>query len=262
MDGATVVITGRGKQALSDARDEILAAAPGARVEMFVSDSTKEDELKAALAFAHGLEGHLDMLIPTVGGAFMQPLLMSSAENVRQEFEVNFVSNYLMIRHGAPLLTRGGSITCISTSATMQPFWGMAVYSASKSALERFVRSAAFELGKAGIRVNSVRPGFTVDEEAAASGQHDAIASETVLGRVGVPDDIARVVRFMAGPEAGWVTGQNISADGGMDQGKAPDMMDMIFGSEKMDQIRAGQELADGDGPPKIASVALRPVSA
>ena len=104
----------------------------------------------------------------------------------------------------------------------------------------RFVRAAAFELGGAGIRINAIRPGLTVSPEAAASGQYAGVAAETPLGRVGVPDDLARVVRFLAGPEAGWVTGQTFSVDGGGDQGKAADMMDMFFGKEVMDRIRAG----------------------
>ena len=69
----------------------------------------------------------------------------------------------------------------------------------------------------------------------------DCFASETVLGRIGQPKDLALVVRFLAGPESGWVTGQSFSADGGQDQGKAPDMMDDLYGKAVMDRIRAGK---------------------
>ena len=68
-----------------------------------------------------------------------------------------------------------------------------------------------------------------------------AYCAETPLGRLGVPDDIGKVVRFLAGPESGWVTGQTFSVDGGMDQGKGPDFMDAFFGKEVMDQIRSGK---------------------
>jgi NAD(P)-dependent dehydrogenase (short-subunit alcohol dehydrogenase family) len=68
-----------------------------------------------------------------------------------------------------------------------------------------------------------------------------AYAAETPMGRLGFPADIARVVRFLAGPESGWVTGQTFTVDGGMEQGKAPDFMDRIYGKEVMEQIRAGK---------------------
>lgn len=258
-DGATVVITGRSRDALVNARDEIAAAAPAARVEMFVGDATQEDQLKAALAFAQGLAGRLDMLVSAVGGAFVKPLLMRDADSVRQELDVNFMSAFLAVRHGVPLMERGGAIVCLSSTAVTQPNWGMGIYAAAKAALERFVRAAAFELGGAGIRINAVRPGLTVSPEAAASGQFGAVVAETPLGRVGVPDDLARVVRFLAGPESGWMTGQTFSADGGGDQGKAPDMMEMFFGKEVMDQIRAGKLTEPPAGRPTFASTSLRP---
>ena len=65
--------------------------------------------------------------------------------------------------------------------------------------------------------------------------------AETPLGRVGLPEDVAKVVRFLAGPESGWVTGQTFSADGGLDQGKGPDPMDAMYGKQVMDRIRAGK---------------------
>jgi NAD(P)-dependent dehydrogenase (short-subunit alcohol dehydrogenase family) len=258
-DGATVVITGRSRDALATAQAEIAAAAPGTRVESFVGDATQEDQLKAALLFAHGLDGRLDILVSAVGGAFVKPLLMRDAESVRQEFDVNFMSAFLAVRHGVPLMERGGAIVCLSSTAVTQAIWGMGLYGAAKAALERFVRAAAFELGSAGIRINAIRPGLTVSPEAAASGQYAGVAAETPLGRVGVPDDLARVVRFLAGPEAGWVTGQTFSVDGGGDQGKAADMMDMFFGKEVMDRIRAGQAAEPPAGRPSFASTSLRP---
>jgi len=188
----------------------------------------------------------------------MRPILLTDVEGVRQKFEVNFVSNYLMVRHGAPLLTRGGTITCISTAAVIQTFPGMSIYAASKAARERFVRAASLEFGHAGIRINAVRPGFTTPPETEGAPHHAPIVAETPMGRVGFPDDIARVIRFLAGPESGWVTGQTFSADGGLDHGKAPDMMDTLFGEQAMAEVRAGRvPEGPGDRAP-IASSALR----
>ena len=262
-DGATVVIMGRGETGLMRARDALRAQMPDARIEMFVGNACNEDEVKAALQYSHGLAGRLDILVPTVGGGVMQPILMRDVESVRQELEVNYVSVFLMVRHGVPLLERGGSIVCISTVAVNQPFFGLGMYGASKAAVERLVRAAAFELGGANIRINAVRPGMTVPKEILENPEraagYQAIANETPLGRVGIPEDIARVVRFLAGPESGWVTGQSFSVDGGQEQGKIPDMMDATFGKEVMDQIRAGRPVDLGDEMPMLVSTSLAP---
>lgn len=244
-DGATVVIMGRKEDALAKAREEITAAAPGAAVEIFAGDGADEAAVKQALAFSHGLSGRLDMLVSVVGNPTFRPLLMRELEDVRAELDLNFGTAFLMVRHGVPLLTRGGSIVCVSSAAATQPNFGLSIYAAAKAAVERFVRAAAFELGGAGIRVNAVRPGATLSPERAAEqggeGMAAAFTAETPMGRLGEPIDIARVVRFLAGPESGWVTGQTVGVDGGMDQGKGPDFMDAFFGKDVMDQIRAGK---------------------
>jgi NAD(P)-dependent dehydrogenase (short-subunit alcohol dehydrogenase family) len=262
-DGATVVITGRGEKSLTAARDAARGRIPGGRIEMFVSDATQEADLKAALEYAHGLNGRLDILVPTVGGGVMEPLLMRDVQSVRDEMEVNYISTFMMIRHGVPLLGRGGSIVCISTVAVTQPFFGLALYGATKAAVERMVRGAAFELGGAGIRINAVRPGLTVAKEVLDDPQqaanYDAYAKETPLGRVGIPQDIAQAVRFLAGPESGWVTGQSFAVDGGQDQGKIPDASDMVFGKEIMDQIRAGRPVEKTSDTPGFVSTSLAP---
>lgn len=245
MDGATVVIMGRNAEPLASARDTLIGEIAGARIETFSGDAADEGSVREALAFAHGLQSRLDIVASTVGGPVFKPLLMRELEEVRQEMDVNFLTGYLAVRHAVPLMERGGSIVCVSTAAVTQANFGLAIYAAAKAALERFVKAAAFELGAAGIRVNAVRPGATLPEGAESDDQlaHMAAAfvAETPLGRLGRPDDIGRVVRFLAGPEAGWVTGQTFSVDGGMDQGKGPDFMEAFFGKDAMERIRAGK---------------------
>lgn len=246
-DGATVVIMGRSEEALTKARAELAAQILGTRIEMYVGDACEEDRVKAALTFTHGLAGRLDILVSTVGNPTFMPLLMRDVEGVRKEIDLNFTTAFLIVRHGVPLLQRGGAIVCVSSAAATQTNWGLSIYSAAKAALERFVRAAAFELGGAGIRINAVRPGATLSQARAKSPElapmAKAFVAETPMGRIGDPDDIGRVVRFLAGPESGWVTGQTFSADGGMDQGKGPDFMDAFFGKDVMDRIRAGKPI-------------------
>jgi NAD(P)-dependent dehydrogenase (short-subunit alcohol dehydrogenase family) len=247
-DGASVVIMGRREEALAKARDELRVAVPGGRIEMYVGDAGNEDHVLAGLSFAHGLSGRLDIIASVVGEPVFKPLLMRSLEDVRDELGVNFLTAFLAVRHGVPLMGRGGAIICVSSAAATQAGWGLSIYGAAKAAVERFVRAAAFELGSAGIRVNAVRPGLTLPPERASSPELGPMVavykSETPLGRIGEPEDVARVVRFLAGPESGWVTGQTFSADGGMDQGKGPDPMDAMFGKDVMDQVRAGKSPA------------------
>jgi NAD(P)-dependent dehydrogenase (short-subunit alcohol dehydrogenase family) len=249
-DGAAVVIMGRREEALAKACDQLRAEVPGARIEMFVGDAADEDQMKAALALAHGLAGKLDIIASIVGEPAFRPLLLRDLEQVRRELDTNFITAYLAVRHGAPLMQSGGAIVCCSSAAATQAGWGLSIYAAAKAAVERFVRAAAFELGGAGIRVNAVRPGLTLPperaEDPALAPMVKVYEAETPLGRVGLPEDVARVVRFLAGPESGWVTGQTFSADGGLDQGKGPDPMDAMYGKDVMDQVRAGREPGRG----------------
>lgn len=244
-DGAAVVIMGRRIDALEQARDSLRAELPEAQIEMIAGDAVNEADVKAALDFAHALHGRLDIIASTVGNPTFKPILMRELAEVRDEIDLNFTTGFLAVRHGVPLMQPGGAIVCVSTAAVTQANFGLAIYAASKAALERFVRAAAFELGGAGIRVNAVRPGATLPEGAEDQPQFAAMAAafaaETPLGRLGRPDDIGKVVRFLAGPESGWVTGQTFSADGGMDQGKGPDFMDAFFGQDIMDKIRSGK---------------------
>jgi NAD(P)-dependent dehydrogenase (short-subunit alcohol dehydrogenase family) len=227
-DGAAVLMMSRSQEGLEKARDEILRRTPGARLEVFAGDACEEGATREAVERAHAMSGRLDILVPTVGGPTYIPVRVLDPEKMLQTFRFNFMSAFLMVYYGLPRLTAGGVIVCISTAAAGQANMGLSAYGAANAALERWVRAAAFELGRDGIRINAVRPGATLAREVIESRKlhhmEQAYAAETPLGRIGDPVDIARVVRFLAGPESSWVTGETISADGGMQQGKAPDL--------------------------------------
>jgi NAD(P)-dependent dehydrogenase (short-subunit alcohol dehydrogenase family) len=251
-DGAAVLMMGRKEDALAAARAEILKDLPDARLEIYAADATDEAAVKDALARAHAIAGRLDILVPTVGGDDnYYPLLMDNLAHFTRVLEVNLVSAFLLIRHGAPLMQpHGGSIVCISTTTVVQQATGLTAYVAAKAGLERLVKAAALELGGAKIRVNSVRPGMTRSRATefmySTPGTEERYAAVTPLGRTGEPEDVARVVRFFAGPESAWVTGQNIAADGGQELGGlAPDFLDEAYGKPLMDQIRAGKPPQD-----------------
>lgn len=115
----------------------------------------------------------------------------------------------------------GASVVNISSGAALRSRPGGGPYASSKAALEMATRAAALELGPYGIRVNAVSPGFVAVDSARnpVSEEYAAAVSVNPLGRAGVPADIARAVRWIAGPEASWVTGEILRVDGGSGTG-------------------------------------------
>jgi NAD(P)-dependent dehydrogenase (short-subunit alcohol dehydrogenase family) len=247
-DGAAVLLMGRREDALLQARDNILGTVPKARIEVYAGDASDEVAVKAALQRAHAMAGCLDILVPAVGGDDnYYPFLMETKDHFQYVLNRNLISAFLVMRHGAPLMhPRGGSIVCISTTTVTQQATGLAAYVAAKAGLERLVKLVALELGSAKIRVNTVRPGLTRSAATefmfSVPGTEERYAAITPLGRVGEPEDLAKAVRFFAGPESAWITGQNIACDGGQElSGATPDFLDQAYGKQLMDQIRAGK---------------------
>jgi 3-oxoacyl-[acyl-carrier protein] reductase len=125
----------------------------------------------------------------------------------------------LAMREAATLLHDGGRIINVSTLNTVLPGPGLALYCASKAALEQFTAVTARELGPRRITVNTVSPGQTDTDMLHASAPADAITATSALsalGRIGTPDEVAAVIAWLAGPDATWITGQNIRATGGL----------------------------------------------
>jgi NAD(P)-dependent dehydrogenase (short-subunit alcohol dehydrogenase family) len=251
-DGAAVTIMGRTAATLSAKRDEILAAAgPDAQVDTFVGDALDPQALSQALTAAEAKTGWLAMAISVVGGGTMKPLLMFEPDEVGEELNRNITSAFLVIKHATPLMARGGggSIVCISSDAAKIPWPFLTLYNTSKGGVEGLVRGAAIELAPLKIRVNAVRPGL-VQTEATKTGLFaneramEAFLAEKPLGRTGVPDDIGAAVRFFAGPESSWVTGQSLGVEGGNELTRAPHLEFLVrkrFGDAAISAALAGE---------------------
>ena len=247
-DGATVVVMGRREDVLTGALHELRGEFPGARIESHVGDAGDQASARGALAFAHALAGRLDIVISAVGKGIYKPLLLCDEADMLDEFRAEVLTAFFMIRYGAPLMTKGGSIVCVSSTAGGTPCFGLTPYCSAKAGLEMLVKASALELGKAQVRVNAVRPGFTRGEGTTSMfADPEVLRSFTdfiPMGRGGESDDLARALRFLAGPESGWVTGQIFAADGGQELRGFPDphpLLDQIYGREVMDRLRAGQ---------------------
>lgn len=247
-DGAAVLIVGRRETLLVEARDELRALAPDATIEAFVGDVADAGAAQAALERAHAVQGRLDIIVSAVGGGVYKPILLLDEAEVLNEYRTTFLSAFFMVRYGVPLMEPGGSIVCVSSTAGTLPCAGLAPYAAAKAGLEMFVKVAADEVSKANIRVNAVRPGFTRAEGTAGMFEDEKLLKIFTdfipLGRAGESDDLARAIRFLAGPESGWVTGQIFAADGGQELRGFPDpnySLDLIYGKDLMDKVRAGR---------------------
>jgi NAD(P)-dependent dehydrogenase (short-subunit alcohol dehydrogenase family) len=251
-DGAAVMIMGRTEATLVKARQDILAAAgPAAKVEYTVGDALDEDALETAFVAATALADRLGIAVSVVGGGTMKPLLMFDGDEVLEEMRRNIVSAFLVIRHATPHMTKGGggSIVCISSDAAKIPWPFLTTYNTSKAGVEGLVRGAALELAPLHVRVNAVRPGL-VKTEATKDGlfKNESVMAKFVaekpLGRTGVPDDIAAGVRYLAGPESSWVTGQSLGIEGGNELTRAPYLDALVrkrFGDAPIDAALSGQ---------------------
>jgi 3-oxoacyl-[acyl-carrier protein] reductase len=161
----------------------------------------------------------LDILVNNAAINPQAPIRDITPELFDQAMTVNAKFPLLAMRKAEPLLRDGGRIISISTLNTAVPGPGIALYCASKAALEQFTKVAAREFGPRGITVNTVSPGATDTDLLRSSNPPEALeraAALTALGRLGEPADIADVVAFLAGPGARWITGQNIRATGGL----------------------------------------------
>jgi 3-oxoacyl-[acyl-carrier protein] reductase len=132
---------------------------------------------------------------------------------------VNTKSVFFALQHAARHMRDDGRIVLISTLNTTMAAPGAALYGGSKGAIEQFGKALARELGPRRITVNTVSPGATDTDLLRGTNspeQREAAKTWTPLGRLGEPADIADVVALLAGPDARWITGDNIHAGGGL----------------------------------------------
>ncbi|HZD69012.1 MAG TPA: SDR family oxidoreductase [Actinomycetes bacterium] len=217
-DGAAVVFSFLQHEA---AAGEVVAAveAAGGKALAVRADLGRLAEVRRLFDQAEGYLGGLDILVNNASVV----VTASVAEATEQAYDgvmaVNAKGVFFSIQQAARRLRDGGRIVNISTINTVLPAPGMAIYAASKAAVEQFTLVAAWELAGRGITVNTVSPGYTDTDMFRGANPTDAperAAAMTPLGRLGQPADVADVVAFLTGPDARWLTGQNLRASGGL----------------------------------------------
>jgi 3-oxoacyl-[acyl-carrier protein] reductase len=203
------------------AADEVVAAITAAGGEAFAvqADVSKAAEVRALFDAALERFGRLDILVNNAGIILYKKLAEITDEEFDRLLDLNVKAVFYALREAATRLADGGRIINLSSTTTriMLPTYGG--YVATKGAVEQMSRVFAKEVGGRGITVNVVSPG-PVNTELFRTGKTDEdigrMAAMAALGRIGEPEDIARVVCFLASEEAGWISGQNLGANGGL----------------------------------------------
>jgi NAD(P)-dependent dehydrogenase (short-subunit alcohol dehydrogenase family) len=181
---------------------------------------THDGPAAAVAAALAGFGGRLDVLVNNAGTLLRTPTPEVTAPDIDHLFAVNVRSALLMCAAALPAMTSGGSIVNISSVAGVRGAPNRAVYAATKAALDGMTRSIAMEYGPRGIRCNAVAPGVvrTAMWEAnlAKPGVKEAVLGVIPRRRLSEPEEVAAVVAFLASEAASAITGEIISADGGI----------------------------------------------
>ena len=220
---ATAFVAEGARVIVADVLDEDAAAVAGRLGEAAVAvhlDVTEPGSWKAAVAAAIEHFGHLDTLVNNAGIVRVGLLESMDVDDFRAVIEVNLIATFLGIQAVVPALRAAGAGSIVNTSSTagFLGYTGLGAYGASKFGVRGLTRTAAQELGAAGIRVNSIHPGgtatpmvssdtFRLDPETAFVGQP--------IARIGRPEEIAALAVFLASDESSYSTGAEFIADGG-----------------------------------------------
>lgn len=227
-EGAHVAICARGQEGVDDVLTELHELqATGARAFGYVADVTRGDEVDHFIEASATALGGVDILINNVGGSSGKGLLESTDAEWFGTFDVNLFHAIRTSRAVVPYMQqRGeGSIVTISSISGYKPL-PSSQYGCAKAAEIFFSSAVAMELGPHNIRVNTVCPGSILIpgggwaryQERDAEGFRKFETEEFPLGRLGMPEEVARVVVFVASPAGSWINGGMVPVDGGQQQ--------------------------------------------
>jgi NAD(P)-dependent dehydrogenase (short-subunit alcohol dehydrogenase family) len=244
-DGAHVTICGRTEAKLADAVKGIReGAAPGSSVQYAVCDVTDETQVEAAVECAAGVTGRLEAVIASAGGTeWMGPITQAPLDAWRRVLAQNIDGTFLTLKHSARIMVRGGggSFVGISSIAGARTHRWFGAYGVGKAGIEALCLLAADELGASGVRVNVVSPGLVRTDLTGLLTQGGPVTEDYLaqmpLRRIGEPEDVAGLCRYLVGPESTWLSGQVIGIDGGHSLRRGPDFtayMEPVWGADAL----------------------------
>lgn len=221
--GAAVVVNFASDGPGADAVVQSIAAE-GGRAEAIQADVTEAGDVTRLFARAQETFGPVDVVVNNAGVYRELPVEELTEAEFYRQINANLLAPLLVVREALNSFgPGGGSIINIGSGAShMQPP-GYAIYSAGKAGLDAVTGVLSKELAPRKIRVNSVNPGATLSEGTKTAGLYGVgsefekqLVAMTPLGRMGTPEDIAKVVAFLASDDARWLTGEVILASGGL----------------------------------------------
>ena len=174
--------------------------------------------------------GTVDVVVTTAGFSNMSYIVDMPVDQFRSVVDVCLTGSLIVAKYAGRHLRDNGALVWISSLNGRQPAAGMSAYCAAKAGLSMLTQVAAMEFAPRGIRVNAVAPGFVhtplTENAALIPGTVEEYAENTVLGRLGTPEDIAEAVLFMT--KAEWLTGEVMDLNGGAHMKRYPDLMGRI----------------------------------
>jgi 3-oxoacyl-[acyl-carrier protein] reductase len=215
-DGADVAITyTKGADAAASVVKEIERA--GRKAIAIQADAADADAVKAAVDKTVATLGRLDVLVNNAGTAIPKKFEETTLEEMDRMIDINIRGAFVATQAALKHMKDGGRIIMIGSCVgerMMTP--GLVPYSATKGAIKMFSQGLSREVGNRGITVNNIQPGPIDTELNPAAGEWAAPQkANTALNRYGSVDDVAALVAFVAGPEASYITGANLTVDGG-----------------------------------------------
>jgi NAD(P)-dependent dehydrogenase (short-subunit alcohol dehydrogenase family) len=233
--GAVVTICGRTEATLGATADRINAAGHTGTVSTVVADVTSESDVERLVQAVSASDGTLDGVVANAGGGgAIAPYHLQQLDEFVRVLHLNVVGTMLLVKHTVSLLVASGRGSFVAMSSIAghltHPYFG--AYAVAKAGLEEMMRNAADEYGPANVRFNAVRPGFTATELMQAippdSAIYESYITNTPLQGIAEPEDVARLVAFLLGPGARWITGQIINVDGGHALRRGPDFSSFL----------------------------------
>lgn len=215
--GANVTLTYVGsKDAAEAVAAEIKTSGGVARTVQ--ADAMTPGASRAAVLDVVEATGGIDILVSNAGVNISKPLDNIEDADYETVFGINVRANLELIRAASELMTPGGRVILITATIANSYFApGLGLYGASKAAANGFVQGWSRDLGPKGITINAVVPGpIDTDMNPADTELADHLRSMVPLGRYGTPDEVAALTAFLAGPDAGFITGARMIIDGGM----------------------------------------------